>query len=597
MAEAREERRLTTIMAADVVGYSSLVEADEAGTLAALRRLRQTVLDPLMAEHRGRLVKLMGDGLIAEFTSVVEAVACAAAIQVRLADPQAEVPAEHRMVLRIGINLGDVVVEGDDLLGDGVNVAARLEQACPPGGVLVAGAAYDQLIGKLDIRFEDAGELRLRNIARPVRAFRMKHEGGPASAAAAIPSADRPSVAVLPFENMTGDPEQVYFSDGITEDVITELARFRELLVIARNSSFAFRGKSADVREIGRILGAGYVVEGSVRRAGSRVRITAQLVEAGTGTHLWAERFDRAIEDIFTIQEEIARGIVATVAQRVLEDSEAAARRRPQDIRAYDLFLRGHRLSDVFTPGAQDQARALFEQARTLDPTFARAYTGLAYNHSSRSIDEGVGIPRERDQNLIAALDLARQALGLDPNDPRVQSTVARMHLAWRNFDAAERHFNLARQMNPNDPTIQVIWAWAQACLGHPELGLPAAEFAKRLNPRHPRWYDDYLARILFLLGRYDEAAGILEQKTSAAPEDHPRDMGWRTAACGHLGRTDEARRCGNWFVQAVGRYWRGDPAAGPREYVDWFVDASCLKRTEDEERLREGLRKAGLPA
>jgi adenylate cyclase len=596
MAEAREERRLTTIMAADVVGYSSLVEADEAGTLAALKRLRQTVLDPLLAEHRGRLVKLMGDGLIAEFTSVVEAVACAAAIQTRLADHVAEVPAEHRMVLRIGINLGDVVVEGDDLLGDGVNVAARLEQACPPGGVLIAGAAYDQLSGKLDIRFEPAGELRLKNIARRVRAYRMVPDGAPASIIAP-PRTDRPAVAVLPFENMSGDPEQVYFSDGITEDVITELARFRELLVIARNSSFAFRGKSADVREIGRVLGAGYVVEGSVRRAGSRVRVTAQLVEAGTGTHLWAERFDRAIEDIFAIQEEIARGIVATVAQRVLEDSEAAARRRPQDIRAYDLFLRGHRLSDVFTPGAQDQARALFEQARTLDPTFARAYTGLAYNHSSRSIDEGVGIPRERDQNLIAALDLARQALALDPNDPRVQSTVARMHLAWRNFDAAERHFNLARQMNPNDPTIQIIWAWAQACLGHPELGLPAAEFAKRLNPRYPRWYDDYVARILFLLGRYDEAAGILEQKTSSEPDDHPRDMGWRTAACGHLGRTSEARRCGDWFVQAVRKYWRGDPAAGPREYVDWFIDASCLRRAEDEERLRQGLRKAGLPA
>ncbi len=598
MADPGTERRLTAIMAADVVGYSRLVEADEASTLAALRDLRRSVLGPLLAEHRGRIVKLMGDGLIAEFGSVVAAVACAVAIQARVAEAQGQVPPERRIVLRIGINLGDVVVEGADLLGDGVNVAARLEQACPPGGVLVAGAAYDQLTGKLDVRFEDAGELRLKNITRSVRAYRLAQGDALGTAAAAMPLTIKPAVAVLPFDNMGGDPEQVYFSDGITEDIITELSRFRELVVIARNSSFAFRGKSTDVREIGRTLGAGYVVEGSVRRAGSRVRVTAQLVEAVTGTHLWAERYARAIEDIFAIQEEIARGIVATVAQRVLEDSEAAARRRPpQDIRAYDLFLRGHRLSDVFTPGAQDQARALFEQARTLDPTFARAYTGLAYNHSSRSIDEGVGIPRERDQNLIAALDLARQALALDPNDPRVQSTVARMHLAWRNFDAAERHFNLARQMNPNDPTIQIIWAWAQACLGHPELGLPAAEFAKRLNPRYPRWYDDYVARILFLLGRYDEAAGILEQKTSSEPDDHPRDMGWRTAACGHLGRTEEARRCAGWFVQAVGRYWRGDPAAGPREYVNWFVDASSLKRAEEEERLLTGLRAAGLPA
>ncbi len=596
MADTGTERRLTTIMAADVVGYSRLVEADEVSTLAALRSLRQTVVNPLLGEHRGRVVKVMGDGLIAEFGSVVGAVACAAAIQARLAEAQGQVPPERRIVLRIGINLGDVVVDGDDILGDGVNIAARLEQACPPGGVLVSGAAYDQLPGKLDIRFEHAGELRLKNIARPVRAYRMAHGGDPEWAEAAIPRAERPSVAVLPFENMSGDPEQVYFSDGITEDVITELSRFRELMVIARNSTFAFRGKSTDVREIGRALGAGYVVEGSVRRAGSRLRITVQLVDAGTGAHLWAERYDRAVEDIFDIQEEIARGIVATVAQRVLEDSEAAARRRPpEDIRAYDLFLQGRRLSDVFTPGAQDRARALFEQARTIDPTFARAYSGLAHNHLTRATDEGAGIPRERNQHLREALDLARQALALDPNDPRVQYTVGRMHLAWREFDRAGRHLDLARDMNPNDPTIQVVWAYVQACLGHPELGLPAAEFAKRLNPRYPRWYDDYLARVLFLLGRYGEAAGILEQKTSAEPEEHPRDMGWRTAACGHLGRDAEARRCAGWFVQAVGRYWRGDPA-GPREYVDWFVDASCLKRAEDEERLREGLRAAGLP-
>ena len=596
MTDLGVQRRLTTVVAADVVGYSRLVEADEAGTLAALKRLRLTVLEPLLAEHRGRLVKLMGDGLIAEFGSVVGAVACAAAIQTRLAEGQDAIPPERRIVLRIGINLGDVVVEGDDLLGDGVNVAARLEQACPPGGVLVSGPAYDQLTGKIDVPFESAGELRLKNIARPVRAYRMV-PGGSLAPLATVPLMDRPAVAVLPFDNMSGDPEQAYFSDGITEDIITELSRFRELMVIARNSSFAFRGKNTDVREIGHTLGAGYVVEGSVRRAGNRLRITAQLIGAATGAHLWAERYDRGVEDIFDIQEEIAKGIVATVAQRVLEDSEAAARRRPpEDIRAYDLFLRGYRLSDVFTPGAQDQARTLFEQARAIDPTFARAYTGLAYNHSNRSIDEGVGIPRDRNPDLIAALDLARQALALDPNDPRVQATIARMHLAWRDFDAAERHFNLAREMNPNDPTIQVTWAWIQACLGHPEMGLPAAELAKRLNPRYPRWYDDYVARILFLLGRYEEAETMLRQKTSVAPEEHPRDMGWRTAACGHLGWEDEARRCAGWFVRAVGRYWRGDPA-GPREYVDWFIDVTSLKRVEDEERLRDGLRAAGLPA
>jgi TolB-like protein len=597
MANAEVERRLSAIMAADVVGYSRLIEADEPGTLAALRDLQSAVLAPLLAEHRSRVVKLMGDGLIAEFGSIVSAVACAAAIQKQLALHQENVPTQSRIVLRIGVNLGDVIVEGDDLLGDGVNVAARLEQICSPGSVLISGTAYDHLSGKLDCQFEDAGEQRLKNITRPIRTYRIVLDGAPPIPAASSRPPDKPAVAILPFGNM-GDPDQVYFSDGITEDVIIELSRFRELRVVARNSSFAFQGRSVDVREVGRALGVGYVVEGSVRRAGNRVRITAQLVEAATGTHLWADRYDRALEDIFAVQEEIAQGIVATVAQWVMEDCEAAARRRlPEDIRAYDLFLRGHRLSDVFTSDAQEQARALFERAREIDPTFARACTGLAYYYFNRAADRGVGVPHQRDPDLAAALDLAKEALALDPNDPRVQYTAGRMYLSWREFEPSERHFNLARNMNPNDPAIQIMWAWAQACLGYPERGLVAAELAKRLNPRHPRWYDDLLSRILFLLGRYEETAKILEQKTSGAPEEHPRDMAWRTAACGHLGRDDEARQCAGWFIQAVKNYWRGDPAAGPREYVNWFVDASCLRRVESEELLRQGLRRAGLPA
>ncbi|KAB0266281.1 adenylate/guanylate cyclase domain-containing protein [Microvirga brassicacearum] len=592
------ERRLTAIMATDVVGYSRLVEADEAGTLAALKSLRQTVLEPLLAEYRGRIVKLMGDGLIAEFGSVVGAVACAAAIQRQLAAGQEEIPPERRIVLRIGVNLGDVVVEGDDLMGDGVNVATRLEQACPSGGVLISGAAHDQLSGKLDCHFEYAGEQRLKNIVRAVRAYRIVLDGARAVTTATFPLADKPAVAVLPFENMSADPEQVYFSDGITEDVITELARFRELIVIARNSSFAFRGQSMDVREIGRALSARYVVEGSVRRAGNGVRITAQLVDAVAGAYLWADRYDRALEDVFAIQEEIAQSIVATVAQRVIDDSEVAARRRsPEDIRAYDLFLQGYRLSDTFTLEAQARVQALFEQALQIDPTFARAYTGLAYTYMNRSTDGGVGISREQDDNRITALRLAEQAVALDPNDPRVHATLGYMCLTWRDFDRAERHTDLARAMNPNDPMIQIFWAWVQACVGKPERSLCAAEIAFRLNPRHPYWYNYYFSRILFLLGRYSEVATLLERRTIDAPARHPRDMAWRAAACGHLGRIEEAQRCAEIFVQSVRSYWRGDPAAGPSEYVDWVVDVSYLRRDEDVERLREGLRLAGLPA
>jgi adenylate cyclase len=595
MAIAQAERRLAAIMAADIVGYSRLIEADEAGTLAAIKDLRRAVIDPLLAERYGRIVKLMGDGAIVEFGSVVDAVACAVAVQKGVVERQSEIPPERRIVFRIGVNLGDVVVEGDDLLGDGVNVAARLEQLCEPGGVLISGTAYDHLQGKLDCNFEAWGERQLKNIARPVRVYLVTLAS--AAPASALPLSAKPVVAVLPLENMSGDPEQAYFSDGISEDVITELARFRELMVIARNSSFAFRGKGVDVREVGRALGAGYVVEGSVRRAGERVRITAQLIDATTGTHLWAERYDRPLEDVFAIQDEIARGIVATVAARVLEDSEATARRRPpRDMRAYDLFLQGLRLSDLFTPAAQEQARELFERASVLDPTFARACTGLAFNHLIRAIGAGVGVPRGQDPDRREALRLAEHALALDPNDARVHHALGYICLTWRDFDRAKRHLELARSMNPNDAQIQVVWAWAQACLGEPERGLPAAELAIRLNPRHPRYYELYLSRILFLARRHEEAVTILERITTEAPLLHPRDLAWRAAACGHLGRTEEAQRCVGLFLEAIRKAWRGDPTAGPAEYVDWLVDASHLRRPEDEAHLREGLRLAGLP-
>ena len=506
IAAHRVDRRLAAILAADMVGYSRLVERDEAGTLRRLKAHRKELVEPLLAEHGGRLVKLTGDGALCEFASAVDAVECAVRIQRGMEEREQAVSEEGRIRFRIGINLGDVIHDQGDLYGDGVNVAARLEGLAEPGGIAVSGTAYDHLHGKIDCGLAELGERKLKNIARPVRVYRVELESS-----LPVPSAplalDRPAVAVLPFDNMSGEPEQLYFSDGITEDVITELARFREFVVIARNSSFAFRGKAADVREVGRALGAGYVVEGSVHRAGNRVRITAQLVDATTGAHLWADRYDRPLEDVFAIQDEIARGIVATVAARVLEASEVAARRRPpQDMRAYDLFLQGRRLSDLFTPGAQEQARELFERARELDPTFARAYTGLAFNHLNRAIDAGLGVPRGRDPYRIEALRLAERALSLDPNDARVQHTLGYVCLTWRDFDRAARHLDLARSMNPNDAQIQAAWAWAQACLGEPERGLPAAELAMRLNPRHPSYYEHYLSRILFLARRHAEA-------------------------------------------------------------------------------------------
>jgi adenylate cyclase len=598
------ERRLAALFAADVEGYSRLMAEDEVGTMDTLTSHR-AILDGLIAEHRGRIANTAGDSVLAEFPSAVDAVTCALRAQAALRSANEGLPDRQRLQFRIGVHVGDVMVKGGDLFGDGVNIAARLQALAEAGGVCVSGAAQEYVRKNLAVTFQDLGPQIVKNIEEPIRAFTVTSTIGglvrtsPARTREPL-RADRPSVAVLPFTNMGGDPEQLYFSDGITEDIITELARFRELLVIARNSTFAFRDKSVDVREAGRALNADYVVEGSVRRAGDRVRITAQLINAATGAHLWAERFDRPFEDVFAIQDEIARGVVATVAQRIKEEAEVVARRRPpQDMRAYDLFLQGYRLSDVFTEESYEQARALFEQARDRDPTFARAYTGLAYNYLGRAIDlgNGVGLPREKDPNRVEARRLAEQALIVDPTEPRVQLTAGHVFLIWREFDRAEHHFDLARLMNPNDATIQIFWAWAQACFGRAERGLAAAELAFRLNPRHPQWYGGFLSRILFLLGRYEETVNRLEFRMRDTPAQHRRDMAWLAAAYGLLGRSDLAKQCAAWLVEGLGQAWRGDPNAGPREYVDWMVDNLYLRRPEDEDLVREGLRRAGLPA
>ena len=562
------ERRLAAIFAADVEAYSRLMGEDEAGTFETLTSHR-AILDGFIAEHRGRIANTAGDSVLAEFPSAVDAVTCALRAQEALSSANDKLPEIRRLQFRIGVHVGDVMVKGGDLFGDGVNIAARLQALSRPGGICLSATAQEYVRKTLPVTFEDLGPQHVKNIDEPVRAFALKATHGQGAPARIPPGkeplrADRPAVAVLPFTNM-GDPEQVYFSDGITEDIITELARFRELLVIARNSSFSFRDKDVDVREVGRALNADYVVEGSVRRIGDRVRITAQLINAATGAHLWAERYDRSFEDVFAIQDEIARGVVATVARRIEEETEAVARRRPpQDMRAYDLFLQGHRLSDVFTDDGQARARAFFEQARDLDPTFARAYTGLAFNYLNRAADEGVGLPREKDPNRIEARRLAEQALMVDPTEPRVQSTAGYVFLTWREFDRAERHLDLAQSMNPNDATIQIFWAWAQACLGNPAKGLAAAELAQRLNPRYPHWYSYYQARMLFFLRRYEDVVAQLQYRMTGDPTLHRRDMLLLSAAFGLLGRAEPAQRCATWFVEGVGQVWRGDPNAGP---------------------------------
>ena len=369
MMEPRPERRLAAILAADVVGYSALVEQDEAGTLARLAALRNGVIAVLLAAHRGRLVKLLGDGVLAEFASVVDAVACAMAIQSGNTSG---------LQLRIGVNLGDVVVEGDDLYGDGVNVAARLEGLAGPGGIVVSGTVHDHLHGQPGLAFQGLGEQRLKNIARPVRAYRLLPGGGGPVAAPASPG-ERPSIAVLPFDNLGGDPEQSYFSDGLSEDLITALSRFRDLVVLARHSSFALRGEALDAVEIGRRMGVRYLLEGSVRRVGGRVRVTAQLIDAASGDHLWAERYDRALDDIFAVKDEVVATIAGTLAVRIQVAGLERVKRQPtDDLAAYDCVLRGRERLAAYGAEANAADRALFARAVALDPDYALAHGFLA---------------------------------------------------------------------------------------------------------------------------------------------------------------------------------------------------------------------------
>ena len=377
------ERRLAAILAADVVGFSRLMGADEAATLAALNRHREELLDPKIAEHKGRVVKRTGDGVLVEFPSVVNAVACAAEIQRGMAEQNADVPEERRIAFRVGVNLGDVIVEGDDIFGDGVNVAARLEGIARPGGIAISATVRDHIGNRLDLAFEDMGEQALKNIERPVRVFSILLGGPLSHPPLAAPKAAvdaRPSIAVLPFTNMSGDSEQEYFADGITEDIITDLSKVSGLSVIARNSVFTYKGRAVDAQEVSRRFHASHIVEGSVRKAGQRVRINAQLIDGRDGTHLWADRYDRDLTDIFAIQDEITKTIVEQLKVTLLPKEKRAIETAPtQSVNAYDYYLQGRHLFHLHTQAHVLVAQRWFKKALELDPGYARAYAGLAY--------------------------------------------------------------------------------------------------------------------------------------------------------------------------------------------------------------------------
>jgi adenylate cyclase len=574
----RVERRLAAILAADVAGYSRLMGQDEAGTLARLKALRRELIDPKIAEHKGRIVKTTGDGILTEFPSVVEAVACALAVQEGMATRNTAVPKDQRIEFRIGINSGDVIVEDGDIHGDGVNIAARLEALAEPGAICVSAIVQSQVEGRLDCAFEDQGEQSLKNIAGPVRVYRVRsgasgpesphpnpppHAGvGSAHSArvgAAEPLAlpDKPSIAVLPFQNMSGDPEQEYFADGMVEEIITALSRIRWLFVIARNSSFTYKGQAVNVKRVGHDLGVRYILEGSVRRGGNRVRVTAQLIDAISGAHVWAERYDRDLSDIFAVQDEITASVAGVIEPALAEAEQQRVLHKPPDrLDAWEAYQRG--LWHFNKYGAEDNkiAQTFFRQAIALDPNFAPGHYGyalallwdfwlystVAFKDINETILEEARLAVSLDDkdamahavlagpmNFLGewetAVAEARAALALNPNNAFAMGTLGRALTGSGYYDEAIDQSRRALRASPHDP---LTWAWT-AFLGHAQFcsrdfaaALDTLRQVIRMRPRHT-FALEYIAASLAHLGRLDEAREALKRVRAQVPEQLQR--------------------------------------------------------------------------
>ena len=573
------ERRLAAIFAADVVGYSRLMGKDEAGTLSALNALRTELIDPKIAEHRGRIFKATGDGLLAEFPSVVNAVTCAADIQRTMAGRNADLPEDEAIALRIGINVGDVIVEGGDVFGDGVNVAARLEEVAPAGGISLSGAARDHIGNRLELQFEDMGELALKNIDQAIRVFCVLLGESGAKARSALSPRDKPSIAVLPFQNMSGDPAQQSFSDGITEDIITELARFRQMHVLARNSSFRFRGSDLDMIRVGRELGVQYLVEGSVRLMGNHIRISAQLIDAADGKHIWADRYDRCREEIFAVQDQLVQTIVATLAGRMhAAGSHIARRKAPASLAAYEYVLRADSL--LFDDSAaRVEARHLYEKAIALDPNYARAYALLALCHS---LDWETDLTAP-ESLLDQAVDLARKSVDLDENDGLCHDILGQIYLYRRLFDLGERHFQRALALNPNRSTLMGSFGWACGYLGKPEQGITYLENARLIDPYfEPSWYWRVRGVVHFTACQYEEAVAALGRSTNRRSI---KTLVFLAASLAQLGRDVEAQECKKEVLRVA-----------PDFSIETCMARQPFRRDADRQHLVDALRKAGLP-
>jgi adenylate cyclase len=581
MAATRAERRLAAMMAADVVGYSRLIERDEARTIARLKAVRASLTNPLLAEYHGRIVKLMGDGTLCEFTSVVDAVRCAIAIQRGMAERETEIAEDERVRFRIGINLGDVVCEEDgDLYGDGVNIAVRLEALADPGGIVVSGTAYDHLQGKLDCELAPLGEQRLKNIERPVRAYRVALAVGPA---AKLSLPDKPSIAVLPFTNMSGDPEQEYFADGLVEEIITALSRVKSFFVIARNSSFTYKGRAVDVRQVSRELGVRYVLEGSIRKAGSRIRIAGQLVDATTGHHVWADRFEGELSDIFDLQDSVTESVVGAVEPSIqLEEIRQACRRPTNYITAYELYLRALPGFHSMTQEGFAEVRRLTNEALSIDPDFTLAKALGAYIRS-------IAVSQcwhEPDDSRVA-VRMAREVLAQARDDPTCLRFAAQV-LAYsaKDYETALGAIDRSLHLNPNSAQGYTGGGWVNAHSGRPLIAIQHFHKALRLSPVDPEKGIALsgIGMSNLMLENYAEALACGEHALREMPNYGSSHRVVIGALVG-LGRLDEAQAAASRLMEAFPTY----NLTLQKQINPWRDEVFA-------ERYIEALRIAGIP-
>lgn len=590
MAEERLQRRLAAILSADVVGYSRLMGIDEAGTLARLKAMRRDLFDPLTAAHSGRIFKLMGDGALVEFASAVDAVTCAIEIQKQVRERNAGSPEDSRIQFRIGINVGDIIVDGDDIYGDGVNVAARIQALADPGGVYISRGAADQVRDKVPIKIETRGEQTVKNIARPIEVFCIISEDRDAVAGAVrefetrvqTPAiADKPAIAVLPFVNMSGEPDQEFFADGITEDILTELSRFRELFVISRNSAFFYKGKAINAQKVAKELGVHYVVEGSVRKAGGRVRITVQLIDAETDRHLWAERYDRELADIFAIQDEVTSSIVSILPGRVAAAAQDRVQRKlPENLAAYECVLAGKLLHHRSAKADNEEALRMLDRAIALDPGYAHAHAWKACVLGQSFVYGWCADIEATKRTVIEELTLA---LSLDENDSDVHRVLAAVNLSLlRDHDKALYHQERALALNPNDDLIVVQQGEVLTWIGQAEQGIEWIQKAMRLNPYHPERFWSHLGRAYFVARRYDEAIKAF-QRISRADHGH---LAFLAACHAQLDDTAAAKGAAQQVLQRA-----------PDFSIERFIATQHYKHEKDREHHRAALVKAQLPA